>query len=340
MNRDDRLFAIIGGLVVATVTIGFLIFAGGITGTVDTRPPVEVAAPSAVAGPSPAPEVVAASLEPAPAEAADELIRAVLAGLAAHPQWTGWLVTDDLLGRFAAAVEAVADGYSPREALDFLAPWRPFLVRESDERLVIAAGTYRRYDLVAAVVDSIDADAAVALYRELEPEIVRARADVAWHRGDFSDRLQAAVDHLLAVEIPSGPIEVEQRTRSYVFADYRLEGLSDAQRQLLRMGAGNAARVQHKLREIRSAFGWPEAEAEASVRHALVTGEAPTSEPPPPARIAEAEAAAPEAPALAVPVPAEPLVAESAVMTPIAPEPRPLTFEASLITITPVGPAP
>jgi hypothetical protein len=338
MNRDDRLFAIIGGLVVATVTIGFLIFAGGITGTVDNRPEVVVDALPAAAGPSPAPGVVPASLGPASAEPADELIRALLAGLAAHPQWAGWLVTDDLLGRLVAAVEAVADGYSPRESLDFLAPWRPFLVRESDDRLVIAAGTYRRYDLVAAVVDSIDADAAVALYRELEPEIVRARADVAWHRGDFSDRLRAAIDHLLAVEIPSGPIVVEQRTRSYVFADDRLEGLSDAQRQLLRMGAGNAARVQHKLREIRAAFGWPEAEPEASVRHALVTGEAPTSEPPSPARIAEAEAAAPEAPALAVPIPAEPLVADSAAITPIALEPRPLTFDAPIIT--PVGPAP
>ena len=338
MNRDDRLFAIIGGLVVATVTIGFLIFAGGITGTVDNGPRIVVEALPAAVEPSPSPEVVPASLESAPPEPADELVRALLAGLAAHPQWTGWLVTDDLLGRFVAAVEAVADGYSPREPLDFLAPWRPFLVRESDDRLVIAAGSFRRYDLVAAVVDAIDAEAAVVLYRELEPEIVRARADVAWHRGDFSDRLQAAVDHLLAVEIPSGPVEVEQRTRSYVLADDRLEALSDAQRQLLRMGPGNAARVQHKLREIRDAFGWPEAQADAGVRHALVTGEAPTSEPPPPARIARAEAAAPETSELVVPIPAEPLVAESAVMTPLAPEPRPLASDAPLVTS--VSPAP
>jgi hypothetical protein len=332
MNRDDRLFAIIGGLVVATVTTLFLVFAGGMTEPVVERPRVAVEPISTASAPTPVPGVVLASAEMRPAGTGDQVVRALVTGLAAHPQWAGWLVTDHLLGRFVSAVEAVADGYSPREPLDFLAPWRPFLVREADDRLVIAAGTYRRFDLVAAVVDSIDADAAVALVRQLEPEIDEARNDVAWHRGDFEDRLRAAIDHLLEVEVPAGPIEVEQRSVCYTFANDELEKMSDAQRQLVRMGSGNAIRIQHKLAEIRDAFGWPApvSAPDASLRHAVITGEGEAPEPPP-ILIAEAEAAAPEPASVVERVPTELTVAEAIETLPATAEPETSAFDTSLV---------
>jgi hypothetical protein len=43
----------------------------------------------------------------------------------------------------------------------------------------------------------------------------------------------------------------------YAFADPRDEGLTPAQKQLLRMGPGNARIVQAKLREIALALGIP-----------------------------------------------------------------------------------
>jgi hypothetical protein len=269
MNRDDRLFAIIGGAVVAATTTIFLVAAGGITGFVDTSETVRVAPIPRAGAPSTSPGVVQASLEIDEPATDDQLVRSVIARVSAHPQWLTWMVTEDLMDRFVAAVEALADGYSPRDELDFLAPVRPFMVREEQNEFVIAAGTYRRFDLAVDVFASIDAQATVAIYRELEPMISEARQDVAWHRGDFEDRLRAAIDHLLEVEIPSGPIEVERRTVSYVFADDDLERLSDAQRQLLRLGTRNAAKVQDKLRAIRAAFQWPEPEPVPAVRRAV-----------------------------------------------------------------------
>jgi hypothetical protein len=287
MNRDDRLFALTGGSVVAAVTTLFLVFAGGITGPVDDREPIVVAPIPATDAPGAARDVVPAALDEVVTVFDDDLVRSVVAGISSHPKLAAWLVNDNLVMRFVTAVEAVADGYSPRDQLDFLEPWRPFVVREDDGNLVIAAGTYRRYDLATEVLSSVDAEAAVALYRELEPVILEARRDVAWHRGDFEDRLRLAIDHLLEVEVPEGPVDVEQRSIAYAFADDDLERLSDAQRQLVRMGRSNAVRVQGKLREIRAAFGWPRAEA-SGLRHAVISGEDEAPAAPAGGQIAEA----------------------------------------------------
>jgi len=203
----------------------------------------------------------------------DDFVRAVAVGISAHPEWASWLVTDGLIQRFVASVEAIADGYSPSSELGFVATNRPFLVREDEGRLVIAAGTYRRYDLVAEVLGSLDAEATVVIFKKLEPAILEARRDVAWHRGSFDDRLQQAIDHLLEVEIPDGVIEVERRTRTYAYAEDDFEHMSGAQRHLLRMGRSNAMAVQSKLREIRSAFGWPAVPPPADVRYAVTDGE-------------------------------------------------------------------
>jgi hypothetical protein len=275
MNRDDRLFAIIGGSVVTAAASVFLLVAGGITGSIDTGPEVRVSPipaatvppvedgtgePTSPAVAAEASDLVVATFDEEPAGDLD-MVRAMVAGISSHPQWAAWLVTDDLLYRFVAAVEAVADGYSPVEEIGFVRADGPFLVREDEDRLVIAAGTYRRYNLAVEVLTSIDVDDAVEILHRLSPEIEDVRGEVAWHRGDFEDRLRTAIDHLLEVEIPAGPVEVERRTVSYAFADDRYESLSGAQRQLLRMGGSHAAVVQDRLRELRAAFGWPEAPA-------------------------------------------------------------------------------
>lgn len=261
MNRDDRLFAIIGGTVVSAAATFFLVYAGGISGTIEEQTTIRVEPNPVVETPEEPSGIVPARFdEPEPAFG-DEVVRALAGRISAHPEWASWLVTDGLLTRMVTAVEAVADGYSPRAELGFVGTNRPFLVREDEGRLVIAAGTFRRYNLAVDVFRSLDADAAVTIYRELEPAIHDARRDVAWHRGDFEDRLRQAIDHLLAVDVPADAIEVERRTTTYAFAWDEHERLSDAQRQLLRMGRENATVVQDKLREIREAFSWPAAPA-------------------------------------------------------------------------------
>ena len=261
MKQDDRIFVIVGGCVVSAVALGAAVvwLGSGITVEAPQRATVVVAELQA-----PAPATSPASTSPLPragfvSETDDALVRAAMSGLSSHPELASYLVNDRLLRRFVGAVEAIAGGYSPRDEIEFMKPSRPFVVREDEGLLVVASSSYRRYDRAAAAFASIDIDDGVELYRRFGPRLEEIYREIAWADSGFDDRLREAVDHLLEVEVPSSQIEVEQRTIVYAYAEDGLERLSGAQKQLLRMGPGNARAVQTKLRELRTAFGWPEA---------------------------------------------------------------------------------
>ena len=59
----------------------------------------------------------------------------------------------------------------------------------------------------------------------------------------------------MKVPIPRGDVELTPAGVGYAFADERLEQLTPAQKQLLRMGPENVKKVQDKLREIAGHLG-------------------------------------------------------------------------------------
>jgi hypothetical protein len=186
----------------------------------------------------------------------DDALRYTVAKLSSHPELASWLMNDELTERFVRAVEAVAQGSSPRAGLDFLAPQGQFLVHDYKLDYAIAQGTYRRFDVVADVFTSLDVDGVVSTFWKVAPSIDRDFAHASWAGEGFEQQLEQAVAHLLEVDVPDGPIEVERRAIAYEFAEDDLQRLSEAQKQLLRMGPRNAKKIQEKLREIQNAFGW------------------------------------------------------------------------------------
>ena len=185
----------------------------------------------------------------------DAVVRELAAEISSHPRLAAWLVNEDLIRRFVASVDNIASGTSPQAHLDFLRPKEGF---EVDERrngvLIIEPDSYGRYDLVAQVFASLDTDGAVTLYRELEPLIDEAYAEIGPTNAKFGDRLDKAFDRLLAVPVLEGDAEVEQLIVTYAWADDELEALSSAQRHFLRMGPENVSLVQGKLGEFRAAL--------------------------------------------------------------------------------------
>jgi hypothetical protein len=192
-------------------------------------------------------------------EASDEVVRQVVRELSEHPALASWLATDGLVRRFVLAVDNVAVGISPRKQLPFLAPEGDFSAVELEgEAVTTAQAAYSRYDTVAAVVASIDAEGAVETYERLKPLVQEASAELGYGSGGFDERLAEAVIHLLEAPIPAVPPELERETMSYHYADPRLENLTDAQKQLVRMGPENQRLVQAKLRRIARELGIPE----------------------------------------------------------------------------------
>lgn len=178
---------------------------------------------------------------------APELIAALLGA----PRFESMFVPDDLVRRLVVTVDnlprqKVAIQISPAKP-----PGGPFVTAGPEDQLVLGAANFERYGAWVELVDTLDADAAVALYRRLYPQFQAAYESLGNPEGYFNDRVIEVIDHLLATPEPPETIALVRPNVMYEFADPQLEAQSAGRKLLLRMGPGNAARVKMKLRDIR-----------------------------------------------------------------------------------------
>lgn len=247
-------------LLLVVIAVGVWYYLRGRSKAPEVAPPVPEApvaevAPAEEAAPEPQEEPI----ELPPLDASDAVVRRLVSGLSSNPTLASWLATDHLVGRFVVVVDNLAVGLLPRKQVPLLAPKGEFRVAESTAGPPHAdPSSYHRYDTVAAVVASLDPEGTVELYRRLRPLIDQASRERLGYDADrFDETLRRAILHLLETPVPSGPPALEPRVRSYHYADPRLEDLSDAQKQLLRMGPQNERAVQAKLRQLARRLGVP-----------------------------------------------------------------------------------
>ena len=224
-------------------------------------PPVPQPVASESGAPEEAPvEPQSADIELPELEASDELVRRLVAELSQHPKLAAWLANEDLVRRFTVSVVNVAEGVNPDRHLAFLAPQREFQVRREGGDWVVDPRSYARFDTLAAVIASVDSAGAAELYYGLEPLMEEAYRDLGYPEAEFRETLRRALVELLEVPKVTATVELDPTVTSYEFADPALEGLTSAQKQLLRMGPANVERIQRKLREIGLALGFSAAE--------------------------------------------------------------------------------
>jgi hypothetical protein len=185
----------------------------------------------------------------------DAAVREFAAAMSANPEFAKWLLTKDLVRKFVVAVDNVANGLSPKPHIDFFLPSGQFRVLRTKDGTLVDEASYSRYDPAAGVVLSLDAMAAARLYRAVKPLLQEAYRDLGYPGVDFEDTLVRAIAELLETPVVAGPVKLEQKILSYAMTDEKLEGLSQAQKQFLRMGPKSVRAVQIKLRELTAALG-------------------------------------------------------------------------------------
>lgn len=188
----------------------------------------------------------------------DEIVRKLVGELSSHPELAAWLMTDDMIRKFVAAVDNIANGHSPRPQIDFFKPQGNFLVTESEGNYFIDPESYKRYDIVADVFLSLDTKGSVTLFKQLKPAIQEAYQDLGYPDRDFHTTLKKAIEELLKTPVLEEDIEVDKEVITYRMLDTELESLSQAQKHLLRMGPKNVRNIQSKLKEIAQALGFQE----------------------------------------------------------------------------------
>ena len=219
------------------------------------------ATPKAIPSPTPlaaAPAPLAEAGPGAPLPALDEsdsFVRQLAAGLSAHPEFARWLARTSLVRTLTAVVVNVAEGETPRPHLEFLAPKQRFRAARRPARLIVPDPVgFAGYDVFGDAVASVDAAAAANAHRSLAPHSEAAYVDLGHPEGGFPSALDKAIRVLLAVPVLRDDVELVPHAIGFRYADPKLESLTPAQKQFLRIGPRNVRLIQGKLRQLATAL--------------------------------------------------------------------------------------
>ena len=188
-------------------------------------------------------------------DASDTLVRTLVQRISESPAVMAWLPTTGLVRNFTVVVTNVAEGATPAKLLKVLKPSSAFRVVQRNGAIAVDPRSYDRYTMIADAAASIDPASAAKLYANLKPLIEQAHRDLGVQNESFDRTLERAIASLLATPIVDQPPALRPKGIGYAYADDRLENLTAAQRQLLRMGPRNMRIIQARLRDVAAALG-------------------------------------------------------------------------------------
>lgn len=260
-SHGDRRGAAVGILAVmlviaAGVATYVLWFQGrSVRVSTDETTAQSVRAPTAVAQQPLGPQVEPVTLPPI--DESDAFVRTRIEALSRRPLVLAFLRIPNLIRTVAAVGVNLADGGSLAPSLGSLRPKAPFATIERNGVEYIDPQAFERYAAFADAAHSIDAGDAAKLYATLKPLIDQAYHDLGFPSRSFDDVVKRDIVLLLRTPTTDTAIAVRPKGALWQYADDRLEQLSPAQKQLLRMGPANAGIIKDKIREIALALGMP-----------------------------------------------------------------------------------
>jgi len=261
------------------VVIAIIYFTGG-----EEEVPVEPPAPAALQAPEPVPEpelppapdippapLPAPEPEPEPAsgpaeegaapgappltlEESDPALRAALASAGDSALLGGVLAQDNLVERGAGLIDAFSRGIVMRKLLPVAPPGKPFATSERGGQIVMDPAGYRRYDSYASAIADLDTELLATNFHRFRPLLEEAYAGLGYPPDEMDNALIRALDRVLATPEISDPIPVKKVEAVYQYVDPSLEKLPAVQKQLLRMGPDNIAKIKRQATALRRAL--------------------------------------------------------------------------------------
>lgn len=176
--------------------------------------------------------------------------------LAISAQLQPSLFQNELIRKIIFSINDMAQGMRPPvKRLRELAFSSPFTVTKEGDKLYMSEASYHRYDELAQAVNSIDEQAAVALYQKYLPLFQQVFAEFSYPENyQVLDIIKSATAKILEAPFINKKIELIHPTVRYKFADPKLEKLSSLDKQMLRMGPENTRIIQDKLRKLAQAL--------------------------------------------------------------------------------------
>jgi hypothetical protein len=202
--------------------------------------------------------------QPPAAPLTDAQVKARMEALSNDPAYRRWLAAaGEIVRRWAVVTDNLAEGVSPRKALELAAPKGAFRVVQHGGKTFLSPESCARYDQFAGAVASVDAQAFAGAYRAVKPTVEAAYRALGYPSGSLDAVTARALRRLEGAPVVEGEVELVPERGLYLFADPKLEGATQVDKHLLRMGPGNTRLIQGKAREIREARALPAEAASA-----------------------------------------------------------------------------
>ncbi len=165
------------------------------------------------------------------------------------------LADEQLIRRVVALVDNLSRNNLPQNNLPYRDVQGEFPVRAIDDNLFeLDEAGFRRFDQVIDTLVAVDTGQAMALYRLARPLFQQAYSELGYADTNFDTTLRRAIRNVLETEDIDNSLQLVKPSVMYLYADSRIEGMSDLQKQMIRIGPQNQEKVKAKLRQILQAL--------------------------------------------------------------------------------------
>ncbi len=198
------------------------------------------------------PEAVEPMVELPSLNDSDEFLLTRLAALETGQSLMRVLASDDLIRKFVVFTENAAEGNLPQLDYPVQRLEQEMQVQELDNNLFqMDPASYQRFDEAIDAFVSVDVQQGVALLRLISPLLQNAYAEIGYRDRSFEPTVIAAIDTVLNARTVEGPFQLVKPSVMYLYAEQEIEDMSPIEKQLIRMGPENAARLKERLAEYR-----------------------------------------------------------------------------------------
>jgi hypothetical protein len=181
-----------------------------------------------------------------PLEKSDPVIKQDIQQLDWQPGLAGLINTEHMVRNLVVTVDNLAQRQLVAKHPVVARLDQPFIAVPADdgETYQIDPASYKRYEPYVRLVESVEPTQLMQVLERYQPLFEQAFGELGYPELSFKQRLQQALQQFLAIELNNPDTTLVRKSVAYTYADPDVEGRSDLEKQVIRLGPDNHQRLQ------------------------------------------------------------------------------------------------